>query len=665
MTYRAIRPRWLVLGAGVTAAALTAWAVSEPEDRSEPQAAPAAGAAGERAAWPQPCRFAQGNHGAYSIDSNVRLKVNPAALLGAATAGEAGITRDVETSLFLHWKVLRQERGQWLMAGAITNLVESGGAVDRAPRPDADELRRPFLFRVRPTCEVVDFGFADDTSDLARLRISTLLLWLDLRLPAKAKRQPWIRSQFDGTGQYLASYQPQWPAAPARMIKQVNAYSRLWEQGPKGRGRIAAEILGSQAVVDFGGRGRWLEAIDGTHHHVLAQGTGRRRVQLADVKHKLKLRVVVPTGDPLDDVNADARLYQWRAPSDPPPQPAVAKRYDHGLDEGMIAALAGITLEDTLARFASLRRDGEGGEVRRAALLLAASLRANPAMAMALIRELLEEGIDRDLQATVFLGLELAGTPEAHQALISAVGERKLDTLNRARAAAALAEVPNPSPATLDALVAASKEDVPEGGDNTVVQTSTYAIGILEDQAREKNPELAALVRNELRSRLVEPGDNGALRRALDAVSNSGSVELLDDVAAHLSSPDPLVRSHAIDAMRRMPPGATAEYFSQLIGKEGDSGIRTKLAEMYTRQARHAGISPLPDLVAAAIRALGIEPDPRTRGALIALIGAAAGDSLEAWAALAAHFEVETDVALLKRIGRYVAARELPERGIP
>jgi HEAT repeat protein len=313
-----------------------------------------------------------------------------------------------------------------------------------------------------------------------------------------------------------------------------------------------------------------------------------------------------------------------------------------------------------LAQYAELMSSGLPSAALKAADFLALYLRAQPQMAAELMTLLKAEAIPRELESTVFLGLELAGTPEARSALITGLSEGYASR-NRARAAAALPDIREPTVDTLQALSQTARGAVGESPDDTrlVRNAAGYAIGTLERRTRETNPALAERARSELQSSLSQARDVQQQAAALDAIANSGNNGLLRDVRPHLASQESLVRSHAIEAMGHMQPEANKDLFAGLIQNEPDAQLRGTIAATYAEQARRADQTSPKEVLDAALEQLGREADPRVKGLLIELIGPACSTYAYAQQSLGAQFQRETDPMLLKLIGKYVPADRL------
>jgi HEAT repeat protein len=305
-------------------------------------------------------------------------------------------------------------------------------------------------------------------------------------------------------------------------------------------------------------------------------------------------------------------------------------------------------------------RSGDQGASAQAADFLALFLRAQPALAFEVMALLQRGQVPADLESTLFFALELAGTQEAHDALVQGLSDQHA-ARNRARAAAALPDVPNPSQGTLAALANTAREARAETKDETqlVRNSATYALGALEQRTRGKNPELAKQTLTEIRGQLETVHSPNELAAALDAIGNSGNSAFIADLKPHLDADNALVRAHAIEAMGHMDPEANKSVFRDLIVDEQDPRIRGTIARTCADQARRADSLAPTEVVRGALDVLAREPDPRVRGLLIDLVGPSCASDPHTMQALAEQFKRENEPLLLRQIGRYVPADKL------
>src|ERR1035438_5973366 len=99
------------------------------------------------------------------------------------------------------------------------------------------------------------------------------------------------------------------------------------------------------------------------------------------------------------------------------------------------------------------------------------------------------------MRPAAFLGLERCGTPEARVALSQALADRSMAGMDRARAATALSDVPQPTRAS--ALVLA---DMAAGSEPSVVSgTAVRALGHLAARQAVLEPGMADEVRKTLK----------------------------------------------------------------------------------------------------------------------------------------------------------------------
>jgi hypothetical protein len=582
----------------------------------------------------------------YRLTMQTALKLNAAALIADPRLRGQTVKSDAGYSARLKVRAMEQRADATVLAMQLDRIEATSGSV-AAPRELMAELRQPFFALLGHDCRISQAGFAPDLSDEAINRQQALVHSLSVVVDGKPDQRTWTTTERDNVGEYAARYEREAGDDSRRFVKERTAYSKVHPQvGPRFKEPLLVRILESKTPAEIDEQDAWLARLD-TRDHL--QVTRADASLVADLKFSLKLEQDRDDGVPLDvELLADLR---WRSDREPPLN-AVPRRPDPP------DFMKTITLDAALEQYAELLRSGRG--FGHAADFLSLVLRAQPGLAYELMAMLERNAIAADIEGTVFLALERAGTPEAHNALIQGLSDDHASR-NRARAAAALPDIPTPSQQTLTALATTAREAQAETKDDTqlVRNSATYAMGALEQRTRDKNPELAKQTVNEIRGQLGQVNSPSALTAALDAIGNSGNPDFIQDLKPHLDAKEPLIRAHAIEAMGHMDPQTNKDVFRELIDGEQDPRIRGSIARTYADQARRADSLPPPEVVRGALDVLVSEPDPGVRGLLIELVGSSCASDPSAMQALAAQFKRENDPMLLKLIGRYVPADKL------
>lgn len=592
------------------------------------------------------CEPKPGMSAAYKLHMDTQLKVNVAALLVDRHAPEKAATSDVGLSAKLRVSAIEARPTGMLMALALDD-VEADDSGSEVGQRERQQLTTPFYAVLDRDCSFSSFGFQASVEDDIVNRLQGLLQALSLSVQHDPKKTSWVSKEHDAVGQYTARYS--WrPERPRALEKRREAYLRT--HAPPGLGikePLVVNVVDSSTPVLLDDELAWLAKLESREHLQIRRSKGG---VVADLQSTLTLERITDHAPALAQSFAQLR---WRRTSASPL--VAAARLPDPPDR-----LKSLPLPAALEEYAVLIRSGEPSAPLKAADYLALYLRAQPQMAAELIKLIQARALPRELESTVFLGLELADTAEARAALISGLSEAHASR-NRARAAAALPDIREPNADTLQALSQSAREAVAESPDDTrlVRNAAGYAIGTLERRTRDTQPALAERARTELQTSLTRARDVQQQAAALDAIANSGHSSLLRDVRPHLASQEPLVRAHAIEAMGHMQPEANKDLFASLIQNEQDPKLRGAIAATYAEQARRADQTTPKEVLDAAVEQLGREGDARVKGLLIELIGPACATYAYAQQSLGAQFQRETDPMLLKLIGKYVPADRL------
>ena len=594
------------------------------------------------------CEPEPGMQAAYRLRLHTQMKVNPNALLLDARATNKVVASDAGFSARLLVRAQEARKTGMLMVMALDEIEADGGTVDLS-KDEIAQLAQPFYAVLNRDCSFSAFAFGTGVSEDVVNRAQALLQGLSLSTAESARGLAWTSREFDAVGQYAARYER--PDAESHTVyKRRQTY--LHTHPPSGfemKEPMSVRVLASKTPATLDEDFAWLSRFESREHLQITRAQG---AVLVDLKLSLWLERSdedVPA-TALTDVSTNLR---WRKHSDAPlvAQASLPEPPDE---------MKSLPLESAMAQYTAIMRSGVPGAALKAAEFLALYLRARPEMAIELMGMLQRREVPDDLESTLYLALEKAGTPEAHDALIAGLSDRHASK-NRARAAAALPDIPKPAAKTLEALRETAQTAVGEDAQNTrlVRNAANFAIGTLEQRTRVANPGLAQQALGELRSSLSSARDDQQRAAALDAIGNSGNAALLSEVKPLLASSEALVRAHAVEAMEHMDPQSNKGLFRELIRNEPEARIRGTIAVTYAEQAKRANQPPPSEVLDAAIEQLSRETDPRVKGLLIELIGPACATYAYAEKSLGAQFQRETDPTLLKLIGKWVPGDRL------
>lgn len=626
---------WGVLVCGaVTGVALSLAPPFQPDAAS--RAASDASAAGPLRCAPEP-----GFSAAYRIRVDAELRYDPARWAGAGGGDKAPQSSRETLVGRLHAQAIEPREDGVLVMFRLDPLERA--TTGQQPVALRGQWSEPFYAVLRQDCRISAYGFAETAPAEVVNRLQGLVQGLSMALGSSRRGDSWLAHEWDQGGLYTAAYAHD--AAPHAFTKRRRRYLRV-QSAPGEEGPVRTHIVKSETHAALDAELAWLSRLDGkealrldfSHDGLAADVVIATTLQTLDDAERIPMRMKA-----LSDL-------RWRRDSAPPlaTEPDVVEAPEQ---------LKHASLDAVLGSFAQLFRSGDDlGAVDTLKLFL----RAHPEQAQVLVAKLAGGEIPTDLEAVVFHALEVADTPEAHLALLDALGDEHTPE-NRARAAAALPDIPHPNQHTLEGLRRASNDAVTSEPEQTewVRNAATLAIGTLETRTRELNPALAEQSREVLRESLAQRKTPEERAAVLAAIGNSGNPALVEDVKPFLHSDNELLRSQSIGALRRMPIQATQSLFSDLIQAEADPRLRAKIANTYRAQLRTASASVPETLLASATAQLAREQDTRARASLIELIGPACATSELATRSLAEHFAHESDPDLLKLIGRFVAADKL------
>lgn len=588
------------------------------------------------------CRPTPDFSASFKLVVSTELKLNASALIGDPRIKGRMLSSQAGFQSRLRVRAMEQRKHATVLALQLDQIAPTSANVE-VSRELSAELSRPFFAVLNEECRIAETGFAPDLSAEAINRLQALTNSMSMMLDGKPGQTTWTTKEHDSVGQYSARYEQ--GAAADELTKQRIAYLQVHAQpGMHLKGPLLVRILSSKTSVTMDDAHAWLASVNADDHHQITRSDASL---VADLKTTLSLERSEDNEPLAATLLSDMR---WRSDEDVPLE-AVARRPDPP------DYMKQMTLEEALGQYAQLFRTGGGAQ---AAEFLSQVLRSQPEFAFELMALLKSNQIPAALESTIFLALEMSGTTQAHEALIQGLSNEHAPR-NRARAAAALPDIPNPSTKTVAALSSTAREALAESKDETqlVRNSASYALGALEQRTRTKDPLLAKQALKELRGQLGRVNSPNELAAALDAIGNSGNPALITDLKPHLAAKDTLVRTHAIEAMGHMDPETNKGVFRQLIEGEQDARVRSAIAKTYADQARRAeGVAPS-EVVKGALDVLVREPDPQVRALLIDLVGPAAAKDPRAMQALAEQFRRESDPILLRQIGRYVPADKL------
>ena len=626
MSARRLKPTaWAGIAAlGVVAAAAALCSRSKPARTPSPPVASVApepmlpASAGE-------CTFALGDHAAFALESNAQAEGAP-----------AGATDRVKS--ILSWEVVESPAAgnTWLLRAALsgTELAQNLSQPEQRVR---DPLDTAFMLRIGRDCRFSGKGFAASWQPTTRRFVASLVDTFEFAFAvngAPPRPSRWELEQTDGMGRYAARYEGTARDDGSLDVTRVKiSYLTDDRAAPMG---IRVQVVGARGLATFDAAGRWLRKADGTERvRILA-----KEQLLGDLTQHYALA----RNDDLfvhPDPGTGADTVDWQNAA------LMVAQSESKLDPG----LASLPMDLALKRFAEIYTKVAKGDAYAAALYLADWLKARPEAAAELFRALRGKGVPDAMRPAAFLALERCGTPEARVVLSQALADRSMMEMDRARAATALSDVPQPTRANERILA-----DMAAGSEPSVVSgTAVRALGHLAARHGVLEPGVADDVRKTLKQDLADAKGSSRTVDVLDAIGNSGDPSFLPDLDHDLTDPSPAIREHAARAMGLMPLDGTQDVLVQTLGTETDPDVRTALVQSLSQGGQDCD----PRALTSGAQRLAAEPAPAVRAALIRWLGPCGKDQPGAKAALVAQFHRETVPALMQLIGQFVTAQDL------
>lgn len=588
---------------------------------------------------PLACQFKVGEKLAFSVGSH------------SDVSASGGSAQQVGLSGVMWWRVLEEKAGGWVVGAAMSGVsLSSGGNV--ASGRDIADLESPFLLQIGKNCQFRELGFDPATPTKARQQLQGLLRSVEVILAPSAAAQ-WVSRHRDGVGVFEASYS-RGGASPDGQGLVLNRQRGHYEStalpslGSMG-GQVAVEVLDSSARMVLPQDGRWVSEIEDREH---------LKVKLADkllseVSAVVNVRRVDEDG-PLPASLSEIAMNKF-AWGDAP----VIARERTAAPAPLSPELQAADLDGALADFRGrLGQGAAAGAALNAARTLAGYLAAHPETIASLLDRIRSGAIDGKLHSTLFLALELTGTKQAEDALGGVLASSAYSSQNRARAAAALAGIANPTIHTAETLLAQTRMSG-SGEEKDVANASLLALGSLSHRVQTRSPDVAKLTRETLTERLHTLRQADDLTATLDAVGNAGDKALAQAVEPYKTDESAAVRAHAARAYRHMDAATSQSGLADWLGTEPDAKVRLAISESLAESAHNDSQSLSKNVVDVAIARLGQETDPRARASLIRLIGTAVASEPAAKQALVEQFRREPIEELKVLIGRFLSAEDL------
>lgn len=582
---------------------------------------------------PLSCRFSEGEELSFRITS-----------VSSASGQSQSGRREIRAAM--DWKVKAQHGGEWTVIAALSGIELDG---DDTPHRRVS-LAQPFAFSVGADCRFRQVRFEPSSDVSARKEVESLLRAAEVIVPTLPLTE-WVARHHDSLGDFDAQYHRAASSAGLFLQRERLRYdaATLPMLPERLGGGLHLSILASKAELTLDPQGRWIR--EASEHTRLRIARGSQ--PLSEVESSIHLYRDAesrPNASALASVDlsrlsasaTEVKRATGEVALPPPPD----------------AALAALDLRGAMTDFTQRLTSTPDG-VYQAAMRLASYLSTHPEAITELLAQLESGAIAAKLQPHIFLALERTGTPAAERALAAALSNRALGAMNRMRAAAALQDIPRPSMATAQTLLAQARSSAGGPDDRQVADSALLALGALEHRVAKQQPEAAQLVRHELSDRLRTQRRPEELNVTLDAIGNSGDKDLAGFLAPYSRDSAVETRVHAARAYRRMDLQTLEPALTEWLGRESDGQVGRAIGQSLAEKLREQAQAPSAETVSMVAARLPRESDAGARAAFVSVLGLAAQAQPAAKQALVQQFQRETVVAIKVLIGRYVTADDL------
>jgi hypothetical protein len=361
----------------------------------------------------------------------------------------------------------------------------------------------------------------------------------------------------------------------------------------------------------------------------------------------------------LADAPTDEARYVWES-TFTKPVGRVAKRMEGPEHRARVEEMRALKLPAALDKmYEAINADAN---IARVWPLMEAYLEAHPDEAGRVVDMLKKGEIAEGAVAATFIALGKTPTPQAKEALWGLKDDRGAGVLLRTSSAFALVDRDDVDVSLARSLLsdAGAINKGATRAERLYSREAALALGMLSGLKAEDD-EIKKVATGGALAILKAGTDARSLSPGLNAVANIGDPSLLPHVLPYTKNSDPKVREAAAKVIRRMPPLETATTTAEWLERENDPFVKRALYGTLTAQLADAQQPPDDRLVAQAIRDLGKQPSTLTRQSLIHLLGAVAGQSPPARAALIKQVKHEHDdeTGLLKQLGQYLSAEDI------
>ncbi|HEX5744740.1 MAG TPA: HEAT repeat domain-containing protein [Archangium sp.] len=529
-----------------------------------------------------------------------------------------------------------------LKLSTLSVLVEGNPVAPDAREAMTRAMELPFFFSMDKTGMVVLTHFENDADSLVR-GIHRALVAGSQFVVAGVPQDTWKTEELDTTGRYVAEYVRQ---TPERFEKNKKSYTHLIT--PQGLEPMSGKIsLKVRAGATFElEKDLWARSVDATEQLDVDSAD---ELMAATYENTLRLRLQQRMYDPSLFNSFKARQGALSSA----PMASFGGVQQDPLDQYR-QVLGGKNFDTLVKDLRTLPKDPLERDDARARALeqMRALFMLQPGEALK-VPEIIRSGMEPDAASPMLGALSAASNKESIQALSTVMGDGSLPHDIRMDSVAAMGMAGEPNRQGVDALREMTRNPDPMLRDTAVLGLGNAAYQMGDDNARDAE-SLVFELNNSYRT--ASTPEQQAL--ALRALGNTRSPTMMSTLQEALGSPDPRIRTAAIEALRNVPGTDADQLLSQYLLADPASEVRR--AAVFSASYR-----PLPPLLPALGQALRKDAVDGVRADVIRLLGAVRGVLPEAMALIAWSSQNDPNADIRQMALMYVntPATPVPQAG--
>ncbi|HYO74512.1 MAG TPA: HEAT repeat domain-containing protein [Archangium sp.] len=489
-----------------------------------------------------------------------------------------------------------------LKLSTLSVLVEGNPVAPDAREAMSKALELPFFFSMDKTGMVVLTHFENEADSLVR-GIHRALVAGSQFVVAGAPKDAWKSEELDTTGRYMAEYSRQ---NPERFEKNKKSYSHLIT--PKGLEPLSGKItLKVRAGATFEmEKDLWPRSLDTTEQ---LDVDSAEELIAATYENTLRLRLQQRMYDPSLFNSFKSRQGALSSA----PMASFGGVQQDPLDQYR-QVLGGKNFDMLVKDLRNLPKEPLERDDARARALeqMRALFMIQPAEALK-VPDIIRAGMEPDAASPMLGALSAASNKESIQALAAVGADGSIPHDIRMDSVAALGMAGEPNRQGVDAL-----REMTRNPDQMLRDTATLGLGNAAYQMGDDNTRDAESLVFELNNgyRAASSPEQQAL--ALRALGNTRSPTMMATIQEALGSPDPRIRTAAIEALRNVPSPDADQLLSRYLLTDPASEVRRAIIFS-------ASYRPVPPLLPALGQALRKDAADGVRVDIVRLLGAVRG----------------------------------------